>query len=220
MVGVILALSLVAPVHIVPATATEIPLVPRVEMDVPLSTYLSVPLSPPESAPEAIPVPLDVTPHIGEPILSERTLSFALPVLVEQTTREILSRPHHDYPAADIVVPVGTTIHAVTGGQITMATTNDGGACGGTIQITNDLGLWTYCHLSGILVSRGDIVLTGWDIGLSGGRLGARGSGSSTVPHVHVAWLRNGRLVCPQPLFLSIWDGEPPNLTVSTRCVS
>jgi len=144
--------------------------------------------------------------------------NFALPVDWDIVDPNLWGQPHHNYPAADIKAPVGTPVFAVREGRVTTATANDGGACGGAVSLSTDIGSILTCHLSQVVVQYGEMVTTGQLIGLSGGKPGTKGAGSSTTPHVHVQIMRNGRLVCPQPLFVSLIQGQEPDLSTTTRC--
>jgi hypothetical protein len=131
-----------------------------------------------------------------------------------------LTAPHHDYPAIDIPVPVGTTVYAAAGGTVALAS-QDRGICGGTIIVdASDSARYTYCHLSSELVATGDRVDTGSPIGLSGGQPGAPGAGDATGPHLHLGITVNGTSVCPQDLLSSWFEGKPedPNLAAARGC--
>ncbi len=55
------------------------------------------------------------------------------------------TKPHHDYPAADIPVPIGTRVYAVTAGVVVSTPTY--GRCGiGIVLNGNDRAQYTYCH--------------------------------------------------------------------------
>ena len=55
------------------------------------------------------------------------------------------TKTHHDYPAADIPVPVGTLLYAVTNGVVVGTPTS--GRCGvGLIFNGDDQAQYTYCH--------------------------------------------------------------------------
>lgn len=142
---------------------------------------------------------------------------FSLPTDYDVLSREKLAKPHHDYPAADLGMPVGTNVFAVRRGVVVRAAVSNG-RCGGQVTIDTDAGQMMYCHLSAVYVKVGDWVETATLIGLSGGKPGMRGAGSSTAPHLHLAIKRNGRDVCPQPLLLSIWDQQEPDFSNTTRC--
>mgnify|MGYP003349583741 CR=1 FL=1 len=109
--------------------------------------------------------------------------------------------PHHDHPAVDIPVPVGSTVKAVVGG--TALRISEPGGCGNGLQITRGNTVWLYCHGNGTYyVANGDIVNTGNRIMLSGN------SGSSTGPHLHIQVHINGVLRCPQDLLVAAFNGQ------------
>ena len=144
-------------------------------------------------------------------------------------TTQLASRPHHDYPAWDMGTPVGTPTLAMVDGTVVAADGSqpvyrDGlSRCGNIVAIQGvDQVRYTYCHLSQVVVSTGDIVLAGQQIGSTGGQSGARGAGNTTGPHLHLGMRGQGRILCPQPLLRSIVEGSPVNpLTLpSAGCIS
>jgi hypothetical protein len=150
------------------------------------------------------------------------TAEHALPVdqSIFDQHPDYLTAPHHDYPAIDISVPIGTTVYAVSTGTAAFVAA-DSGMCGGTIIINGDDGArYTYCHLSQELVSTGDHVTTGSTIALSGGEPGAPGAGDSTGPHLHLGIALNGINICPQPLLVAWSQGQPadPGSAPSSGC--
>lgn len=117
---------------------------------------------------------------------------------------EWFTKPHHDYPAADIPVPTGTPIYSVTSGAVVSITS--GGKCGvGVVVNGNDGAQYTYCHgLGGShAVATGDDVATGQFL------LSSASTGNSTGPHLHFGIRIDGQDRCPQPLFVSIVEGHP-----------
>jgi hypothetical protein len=111
---------------------------------------------------------------------------------------DYLTAPHHDYPAIDIPVPVGSNVFAVTDGTVAMVAAN-AGICGGTIVISGDDGArYTYCHLSQELVTHDQRVSAGAQVARSGGQPRAYGSGDATGPHLHFGVAVGGSNVCPQ----------------------
>ena len=135
---------------------------------------------------------------------------YTLPVerAVFDSNPDYLTRPHHDYPAIDIPVAVGTPVYAVTDGTI-LAAADDGGACGGTVILEgNDGNRYTYCHASRVLVSPGQTVAGGNLLLLSGGQPGAPGAGDSTGPHLHFGISVSGIAVCPQGLLAAWMNGD------------
>jgi murein DD-endopeptidase MepM/ murein hydrolase activator NlpD len=131
-----------------------------------------------------------------------------------------LTAPHHDYPAIDVPVPVGTAVYAAAGGTVALSSA-DVGICGGTITIdATDGARYTYCHLSSELVGTGARVDTGAQIALSGGQPDAPGAGDATGPHLHLGITVNGTTVCPQALLTAWSNGEPmdPNSAPVSGC--
>lgn len=113
------------------------------------------------------------------------------------------TKPHHDYPAADIPVPTGTPLYAVTNG--TLASTPTSGKCGiGVVLNGNDGAQYTYCHgLPGTqTVSTGDRVTGGQRL------LTSDSTGNSTGPHLHFGIRINGQNLCPQTFLVSIASGK------------
>jgi hypothetical protein len=137
---------------------------------------------------------------------SYRSDVYALPL--ERSTIEGLdvNAAHHNYPAVDFPVPVGSPVFAVHGGQ---AKLTDGGRCGAGVSIEGEDGVeYLYCHLDARSISNGTQISAGEQIGTSGGQPGAAGAGSSTGPHLHLQVTHNGQLVCPQSLLRSWADGD------------
>jgi len=117
-----------------------------------------------------------------------------------------LDQPHHDYPAWDWLIPVGTPIYAVRGGRVAVVRTwpynwwnrgcgSEGGngcdTCGIGVTIIDEQGThWAYCHGSALMVQLGDTVRAGQEIMRSGntGRSGPppppgdSGRRSTTLP--------------------------------------
>jgi murein DD-endopeptidase MepM/ murein hydrolase activator NlpD len=103
------------------------------------------------------------------------------------------SNVHHDYPATDIFVPVGSTVVAVTNGVVDEVSrvdlwnpkTNDGAQRGGLwVTIIGDDGVrYHTSHLSKVLdgIEPGARVQAGQCIGLSG----KTGNARTTPAHVH-----------------------------------
>ncbi|MDK8194445.1 peptidoglycan DD-metalloendopeptidase family protein [Paenibacillus sp. UMB7766-LJ446] len=92
----------------------------------------------------------------------------------------------------DFAVPVGTSVHAASGGIVIMAEWYTG--YGYTVIVDHGGGLWTlYGHLreGGFKVSKGDTVSKGDLIAESGN------TGNSTGPHLHFEVRDNGTAVNP-----------------------
>ncbi len=116
------------------------------------------------------------------------------------------TKPHHDYPAADIPVPTGTQIYSATSGAVASVTT--AGACGIGVVINGDDGAqYTYCHgLPGShAVTSGNSIQNGRMLMLSAS------TGNSTGPHLHFSIRIDGQERCPQPFLVSIAEGQPLN---------
>jgi murein DD-endopeptidase MepM/ murein hydrolase activator NlpD len=114
------------------------------------------------------------------------------------------TKPHHDYPAADIPVPTGTPIYSMVAG--TVAGTPTSGRCGIGVVVNGDDGAqYTYCHgLPGSqVVAVGERVDSGQQVMLSAS------TGNSTGPHLHLGIRISGQQRCPQPLLVAIADGAP-----------
>ncbi len=116
---------------------------------------------------------------------------------------EWFTKPHHDYPAADIPVPVGTPLYAVTNGVVVGTPTS--GRCGIGIVFNGDDGAqYTYCHgqPGTQAVGMGDRVTVGQYL------LNSASTGNSTGPHLHFGIEAGGAKRCPQPFFVAIADGR------------
>ena len=128
---------------------------------------------------------------------------YQLPVERVHLTRKAILRPHHDHPAWDFNIAVGTKVFSVQAGRVVAVL--GGGACGTGIVIDgNDDFRYTYCHGSRALVRGGEMVHSGDPIMRTGN------SGSSGTPHLHleIETTPRLRLKCPQPLLLSWWRGR------------
>jgi murein DD-endopeptidase MepM/ murein hydrolase activator NlpD len=89
-----------------------------------------------------------------------------------------------NHQGVDIGVGVGTPVRAPISGTVVEAKPDSKG-CGGTISIANGDIKHRFCHCSKINVRVGDEVEQGDIVGLTGGRPGARGAGTSSGPHLH-----------------------------------
>lgn len=104
----------------------------------------------------------------------------------------------------DFEVDTGTAVHAAAGGVVTFAGAHP--QYGNLVEIDHGDGLSTrYAHLSKILVKRGEIVLRGRKVGLSGS------TGRATGPHLHFEVRYNGFAVNPDR-FLAATDPELPDV--------
>ena len=146
------------------------------------------------------------------PVPSSRAYTLVLPR--SSVTVATLSAKHHNYPAVDIAVPVGTTAYAIVSGTIT--TFDQPTKCGWGIQLAgDDGGLYVYCHLSQRVVASGTRVTSGATLGKSGGAKGAQGAGDSQGPHLHLQLKYTGNTYrCPQNLLVALYNNTaPPALT-------
>lgn len=96
------------------------------------------------------------------------------------------------HAGTDVGVPIGTTVRASRGGQVTTA--GWVGGYGNCVIIDHGDGVCTrYGHLSEVTVSVGQYVDQGQQIALSGN------TGRSTGPHLHFEIRINGEAVDPMP---------------------
>jgi len=126
------------------------------------------------------------------------------------------TRPHHDYPAIDIPIPVGTPVHAVTNGIVVATPTR--GDCGIGVVFNGDDGAqYTYCHghPGTQAVTAGDQVTVGQYL------MGSASTGNSTGPHLHLSIEADGAYRCPQPFLIAIANGRPsaPDDLPKTGCI-
>lgn len=141
---------------------------------------------------------------------------YALPVARDLLNVSLLRRPHHDYPAWDLAVPIGTPVYAPHRGTV-LAVTNDGRCGRGVVIAGLDGGRYTYCHGDAVAVGVGEAVATGALVMLSGN------TGRSTGPHLHLqVHSPTGALVCPQPVLEAWYQGRPagPALAATSGCTS
>lgn len=121
------------------------------------------------------------------------------------------TKPHHDYPAADIPVPEGTPIYSMTAGKIIAAPA--GAGCGNGVIIEAAPGIrFQYCHGSdggSVDGARlGDTVQPGQLI-MHSSYTGNVDPPGPQGTHLHLDIQINGTKHCPQALFTSIADGSP-----------
>ncbi len=119
------------------------------------------------------------------------------------------SKPHHDYPAADIPVPQGTPIYAMTSGKVTRAPNGrlglDGGYGLGVSILGGDGVTYNYGHGTdgGTIVKVGDTVKAGQLI------MHAGNTGHSFGTHLHVDMYINKVRHCPQTLLVALGKKLP-----------
>jgi len=107
---------------------------------------------------------------------------------------------HHDYPAADIVAPLGAPVYALTDAVVLSLV--DDGRCGTGLTLGSLDGLeWLYCHLAyrDVGLKPGAIVTAGQSVGLVGS------TGRSTGPHLHLG-LKPARYPQEMPWFQEFAD--------------
>ena len=101
------------------------------------------------------------------------------------------------HPGIDLAGPYGTPIYATADGTVLRAGWNSGGY-GNLVEVDHGRGITTrYGHMSAILVSPGDHVTRGQQIG----RMGS--TGRSTGNHLHYEVRIDGRAVNPIPFMKS-----------------
>lgn len=142
--------------------------------------------------------------------------SYSLPVDKKfyDEHKNWFTKPHHDYPAADIPVPDGSEVFSVSGGTIITAPTSD--ACGNGIVVDAGDGVqFTYCHGSdggavngarkGDQVTPGQLIMhtdsTGHVI-----PAGLKGT------HLHLGIRIAGTSVCPQSFLVGIAENQVPDI--------
>ncbi len=113
------------------------------------------------------------------------------------------TQPHHDYPAIDIAIPIGTPVYAVTNGVI-VATPTDG-KCGIGIVFNGDDGAqYTYCHGG----PGTQAVAVGDRVGAGQHLMESASTGNSTGPHLHLSIETGGAKRCPQTFLVAIARGQ------------
>ncbi|HJT96122.1 MAG TPA: peptidoglycan DD-metalloendopeptidase family protein [Mycobacterium sp.] len=127
------------------------------------------------------------------------------------------TRPHHDFPAIDLPVAIGTPVYAVTNGVIVGTPTD--GDCGIGVVLNGDDGAqYTYCHggPGTQTVAIGDRVTAGHHV------MDSASTGNSTGPHLHFSVATDGAYRCPQTFLVAIVDGRAvaPKGLPGTGCIS
>jgi murein DD-endopeptidase MepM/ murein hydrolase activator NlpD len=120
---------------------------------------------------------------------------YAIPGPLELFAVADVWAPHHDYPAWDWLIPVGTPIYAIRGGRVSTvqywpynwwdegcgANSTGCRTCGiGVTIIDIDDNHWAYCHGNAVHVQEGQQIAAGTQILTSGN------TGRSGAPHVHI----------------------------------
>jgi hypothetical protein len=136
----------------------------------------------------------------GHPFNAAFTQAFSI-YQAQDKELPLAASSHHDYPAWDLGVPIGTEVYSVTDGRV--VGTTERGRCGIGVIIEGWDGLsYLYCHGSELLVRPRQRVAAGDPIMLSGN------TGRSTGPHLHLqVRLASGALVCPQEAMVSWFGG-------------
>lgn len=107
----------------------------------------------------------------------------------------------HD--GVDLAVVSGTDIRCPMDGEVVEADLNFNSTCGGLIEIKHMGGIFNtvYCHVSDVIVSKGDKVNQGQVIGKSGGGPSDPGKGNSMGPHLHLGLKTSGIFIDPERFF-------------------
>ena len=121
----------------------------------------------------------DFSLPVNSPVSSSYKPARTLTVNGKQVTK--------DHKGTDFATPVGTPIKAAHDGVVVRADNNDSGGYGNLVVIKGDKYYSWYAHLNSYKVGVGTKVKRGEVIGLSGGKKGAPGAGSSQGPHLHFA---------------------------------
>lgn len=151
---------------------------------------------------------------------------YALPIdraLIEANP-SMLDQPHHDYPAIDLMIPVGSPVYAVRGGTVARVVNWPHNCwelgrcdepCGIGLSINGDDGArYIYCHgilLNGVQV--GDDVRAGQLLMWSGN------TGRSGAPHLHFEIRAAGERLCPQELLRRLFSSGRTAGLPGTSCV-
>ncbi len=186
----------------------------------PTRTRTATPTPRPTFTPTKTPSPTPTftpTPTLEPWVTPERRYYFP----VQPPKIASYANEHHDYPAADIFTPIGSTVIAVTNGVVDEVSrvdrwerkTNDGAYRGGLwVTIIGDDGIRYHAsHLSAVVdgIEAGVRVHAGQIIGYSG----HTGNATLTPPHVHFGisqptfpgdWINRRGQVWPQP-YLRDW---------------
>lgn len=189
----------------------------------PAATTTKTVQEPTTAAPSVTTSPSVITVLVTTPAASSSvapaTTNYAFPVV--PAARASYGRSHHDYPAADIFAPCGTSVVAPTSGTLTevrrvdaWSAKNDTGASRGGLSFTlvGDDGVRYYgSHLQSISSSLA--LGTRVDFGREIGEVGRSGNARDTACHLHFGisppcprpeWQVRRGTIYPQP-FLDSW---------------
>ena len=136
---------------------------------------------------------MPVTPQFAWPAYGTRSAGF-----LDAGYQELFGISHY---GVDIVVGQGSPVFSAADGIVFLA--RDGGARGYSYVLVGHRGGYAtlYGHLSKITVTSGQDLKQGEAVGLSGGAVGAYGSGPTTTgPHLHCEVIKDGTNI--DPLFV------------------
>jgi Peptidase family M23/Transglycosylase-like domain len=138
----------------------------------------------------------------------------------------MIGEPHHDYPAIDLLVPIGSAVYAAHAGTVARVVNwpfncyqvgRCDQTCGVGVSIDGDDGVrYIYCHgsrLNGLVV--GSTVSAGQTLMWSGN------TGRSGAPHVHFEIRIDGQQRCPQEFLRSLYNrgaAIAPHVLASSGC--
>jgi len=174
---------------------------------------------PPSTTSTQAPPPASPPPAPASPAGAPKAVGYAFPV--EPAASATYGRTHHDYPAADLFAPCGTSVVAPTSGTITELRTTDAwspsddtGATRGGLSFTlvGDDGVRYYgSHLRSTTrsLAPGARIDAGGQIGQVGSSGNARGTGCHlhfgiSPPCPRPEWRVRRGTIYPQP-FLDSW---------------
>jgi murein DD-endopeptidase MepM/ murein hydrolase activator NlpD len=133
---------------------------------------------------------IPVAPQFAWPAYGPQSAGF-----LDASYQERFGIPHE---GLDIVIGQGSPIFSAADGIVFLA--RDGGARGYSYVLVGHRGGYAtlYGHLSKITVTSGQDLRQGDAVGLSGGEIGAPGSGPTTTgPHLHFEVIRDGMSIDP-----------------------
>jgi len=90
-----------------------------------------------------------------------------------------------NHKGVDLSTPSGSPVYAPLDGVVTKSLDTTPNACGGHIRIDHGNLETKFCHLSRMIVRKGQKVKKGEIVGYSGGGKGDPHPGTSTGPHLH-----------------------------------
>lgn len=137
--------------------------------------------------------------------------AYAIPVPKKFWTSnpDWFTKPHHDYPAADIPVKAGTPIYSMTAGKVISVGMN--GGAGYAVFIDNEGVTYGYFHGTpgSAKVKPGETVTPGKQLMLAGYTGSVRPPGPAGA-HLHVEIVANGLKRCPQAIFSAMRSNSTP----------